>query len=503
MPSRLLSLGMGSKPQVNIHLDESRLTYTTLDKISGKVTVTVSQNTRFEKLNIQFMGASKTYIEKLHTTPGLATSQSAFHNFLKLTQPISESAYPQPRILEAGRTYEFPFIFVVPQQLLPRICRHQVQHESVRDLHLQLPPSLGGLNGDDSGWDSKLDDFAPMMANINYHVVAQIQDETKHNLAIKTKAVTILPKLDEQPPVNIDGPDSDYQMRKEKSIKKGLFKGRLGNLVVEADQPKSLRLPPHYPATQSTITTVAKLRLRFDPAERNVQPPKLGSLSSKLKINSWYSDAARPIVPNKKCIQHDLHQGLHTEMLNMSSRPMENVEWKFENEDQPPTLSRRDSALSSCSSSDGNTVSPSERYAGEGFYTAEILVPVTLPSDKYFVPTFHSCLISRSYALYLNLRVQGGAMSAPSVELKLPLQISSEGNGAIENVSPQPILTAEEQVEEARIADEFFVARTISPMEESLVGNSALPGMSSGLPSDLPPDYELLGQGGRSVWVTC
>ncbi|KAF1347516.1 hypothetical protein BDV97DRAFT_201383 [Delphinella strobiligena] len=477
MRSKLLALGLGSKPQISLHLDQSRNTFSTLDKISGKVVITTSSNTRFDKINIQFLGSSRTLIERIQTTPGMASSQSAFQNFLKLTQPISESSYPQPRILEAGRTYEFQFLFVVPQQLLPRMCRHVVQHESVRDLHLQVPPTLG----DRGNRDGRGDDISPTMASISYQIVAQIQDDGKRLIAVKSRAVDILPNFDEQPPVNIDGPDSDYRMRKEKSIKKGLFKGRLGSLVVEADQPKSFRLPSDYAESLSPVNTVAKIRLRFDPVDGNSSPPKLSSLSSRLKVSTWYSDSARPIVPNKKCIQYDVHQGLHTEM---SSK-----------------LSRRDSALSNFSSSDKTIPAPSEQYAGDGFYTAEILVPITLPSKKYFVPTFHSCLTSRTYALHLALSVQGGAITAPCVELKLPIQVSSVGGSAAETPSPRNSLTPAEQVEEARIADEFFVPRTISPMEESLVGNSNLLRSGSVLPSDLPPQYEMFSQIAQGVRV--
>lgn len=491
----LQSLGLGAKPRINIELSRPQRTYSTLDKISGKVVITATHNTRFDKLEIQFLGSTKTFIEKLQTTPGMSSSQSAFHNFLKLTQPIYESAYPQPRVLEAGRVYEFPFIFVVPQQLLPRICRHDVEHESVRDLHMQVPPSLGGL-GDAEGLEGRLDDFAPEMININYHIVARLQEEGQHTISLETRSLDILPSFDEQPPVNVDGADNDYLMRKEKNIKKGLFKGRLGRLVVEADQPKSLRLPCDYAVSHGVVSTAATIRLRFDPADGNASPPKLSNLSTKLKVNNWYSDAAQPIVPNKKSITYDYRQGLHSELITLSSRSMENVEWKFHNNDMSlPTLNRRDSAISGSSSSEKAIPSASEKYQGAGFYTADILVPVTLPNKKHFVPTFHTCLVSRTYTLYLNLHTQGGTVTSPNVELKVPVQISAKSR--VDPEIARASLIADETVEERTSADEFFVPRTISPMEQGLVWNSNLPSV----PSALPPQYEVFAQGGRGVAV--
>jgi len=489
---KLPTLGLRGKPQLTIHLNETRSTFQISDKISGRITIKASSNVRFDHLDIQFLGVSKTVIENIRCAPGTSTARSASHNFLKLTQPISESSYPQPRILEAGKTYEFPFLFVVPQHLLPRACCHAVHHESIRDQHLQLPPSLGGYSSSEGWTGSKMDDFCPEMANISYHVAARLQGENRESISLQKKVIDVMPSFDEQPPVNVDGPDSDWAMRKEKCIKKSLFKGRLGSLVVESDQPKSLRLSADHSRSSAPVSTSAKIKLRFDPADSTISPPKLGTLSSKIKINTWFSDTARAIVPNKKCFQYDPHQSLYFEFVNLSSRSMENVEWKFEKDDSLPAIDRRDSAVSNTSASNEGLHTASERYEGKGFYTAEIIVPVTLPMMKRFVPSFHSCLISRTYGLYLNLSVQGGTMTAPSLQLKLPIQVSAEGKLSSTTPSALASLTIAEQIEEARIADEFFVPRTISPVDPNLMGNSTLHGSSSGVPVDMPPDYERL-----------
>ncbi|KAG9736951.1 hypothetical protein KCU75_g17129, partial [Aureobasidium melanogenum] len=282
MASKLRTLALGSKPHINIVLNDERSSYSTLDKLSGKVEIVVPHSTRFDEVEIQFIGTTKTFLDKMPSTPGLAGGQSAFHQFLKLRQPISESSYPQPRVFEPGRTYEFPFVFVVPQHLLPRVCKHEVQHESLRDCHLQLPPSLGTITSHD--------DMSPDMAKIQYQIAARITaandiNGTPKHLATRMKTIRIVPTVNEQPPVNVLG-DSDYILRSEKSIKKGVFKGKLGTLVIEAEQPKSLRLPKSYSPEESTISTVAIVKLRFDPAVANSQPPRLGSLSSKLKATT-------------------------------------------------------------------------------------------------------------------------------------------------------------------------------------------------------------------------
>ncbi|KAG9558675.1 hypothetical protein KCU71_g10366, partial [Aureobasidium melanogenum] len=477
MASKLRTLALGSKPHVNIVLNDERSSYSTSDKLSGKVEIVVAHSTRFDEVEIQFIGTTKTFLDKMPSTPGLAGGQSAFHQFLKLRQPISESSYPQPRVFEPGRTYEFPFVFVVPQHLLPRVCKHEVQHESLRDCHLQLPPSLGTVTSHD--------DMGPDMAKIQYQIAARITaandiNSTPKNLATRMKTVRIVPTVNEQPPVNVLG-DSDYILRSEKSIKKGMFKGKLGTLVIEAEQPKSLRLPKSYNPEESTISTVAIVKLRFDPAGANSQPPRLGSLSSKLKTTTWYATGARMDIPTRKDCLYDHRQGLHSVSIGLSSRCMGNVEWisRTESTSHEEQLTRRDSGLSH--QEVPKYPSPSTKYKGDNFWTAEIIVPVALPKDKHFVPTFHNCLTSRTYSLNLSLGIHSAGVGFPSVELKLPLQISSEGKCEVGVIS-RTSSTIDEPLAELGVEDELLAAEHR--------GSWSYNDLETPEPTDLPPEYE-------------
>lgn len=108
-------------------------------------------------------------------------------------------------------------------------------------------------------------------------------------------------------------------------------------------------------------------------------------------------------------------------------------------------LARRPSTFSDAS----NTSIPEPSAAANAdlpFYTASILVPVSLPkapqpsesssqtatytkTPKIFLPTFHSCIISRSYILDLALswHSPGTSVSMPHITLKTPIQITAEG----------------------------------------------------------------------------
>jgi len=99
-----------SRPGVEIilHNHSAGKAYTTFDEITGRVNITSSHNVRFDEIRITLEGTTKTFIDNLPTT-GTTSRKVAYHNWLKLPMPIRDTDYPQPRVLESGRTYTFPF----------------------------------------------------------------------------------------------------------------------------------------------------------------------------------------------------------------------------------------------------------------------------------------------------------------------------------------------------------------------------------------------------------
>jgi hypothetical protein len=111
------------------------------------------------------------------------------------------------------------------------------------------------------------------------------------------------------------------------------------------------------------------------------------------------------------------------------------------------------------------------------------LVPLTLPQSKSWIPTFHSCIVSRIYALDLSLSIHtpGTGVRASTVSLCLPVQIAAAGNESAPGLSRPEELT--EAAEAA--ADEYLRPRVIEMPREDLVMNSVLAPAS-----ELPPSYE-------------
>ncbi|KUJ24395.1 uncharacterized protein LY89DRAFT_679552 [Mollisia scopiformis] len=480
------------RPDMEIILEDHNegKTYTTFDPLSGRVEITAPHEARFDEIRITLEGTVKTFVENLspHSTKARTT---ATHNFLRLSMPIRESDYPQPRIAEAGRTYTFPFNFVVPDQLLPRSCSHACVSDHVRDAHLRLPPSMGGRSF------SGQDDLTPEMAKVNYAIKVKIvrtreRDGQEVVLVEGSKKIHIIPAIAEEPPMSVTHLDKDYVLSKTKSLKKGMFSGKLGKITVTAAQPNALVLPA--PSASSTMvpgTTMTTVNLRFDPHDSSSQPPRLGGLTTKIKASTFY--AARPAmeVPSHFGMVHQFEstRGVYDTSVPLSSRCVEAVTWTRHT--PSPAYVRRNSASSTSSDDCSDEIHASPPKENKPYYTAEILLPITLPTSKAWIPTFHTCILSRSYTIDLSLTIHtpGTGVPASTVALHLPVQIAANGNNA-----RRATLTAEEAAAELADADEFLRPRVLEMPSPELVGNSVI---NAG--AELPPSYEDFAVPRRSV----
>lgn len=433
-------------------------------------------------------GTANTFVDRVTTTPSMTGRTESSHRFLTLRQPVDQTSFPTPRIFEAGRVYKFPFTFNIPERLLPKACTHEVVADHVRDQHMMLPPSFG--DPDLSGFGSTLlDDLAPEMSMITYGVKVRIAqrgltDNVIHILAERLKKVRVKPAFEEQAPLNVDGID-EYRSKQEKTIKKGLFKGKLGTLTAQTMQPTPFNIPGARTTNNKPITTVAKLVLRFDPAEEGAQPPALSSLHTKLKATTFYATTPRHNLPSRTHLAFDMSQGVYAENVALNSLCITKAKWESHTASSnpvPESLQRRDSGISDCSTARSaanafaaGILAPSSNYKNGTFYTAQILVPVTLTEKKNFIPTFHTCLISRTYTLGMQFAPQGGS----KISLKVPVQICADGSDTgIENARARSV-----EAVMYRDAADVFTPRSLAP--PNFDGSVS----SVQVRDDLPPEY--------------
>ena len=472
LATSIRSLGQKSKPTIEIKLTDGQQdafmpSYTSLDEIKGEVSITSPNSMQFTGLYITFEGFSKTYVEKVATTSPTNGRTEAFTLFLRLTNPNDPSLLPDPRILEAQRTYVFPFVFVVPAQLLPQSCPHPKNERFPEGGHLQLPPSMGDPIAAGMGKQC-LDDMAPDMSVISYALKCRLSGPRAASgkltvLVESTRKLRIVPAVPEAPPLDVRGGDfDDYRLKIQKRVKRGFLRKKLGYISMESAQPKSLRLPSPGSESDCNVSTTATINVRFDPQDHNAQPPRLQSMTTKLKIDTFYASQPLRDIPSKANEYHfSSVKGVFSDCINLAHRCAQDTKWKkHEQEPRKPAPRHRDSGYSV---SGTDIPQPSEGYNPKlPYYTARVIVPVSLPKDnKVFLPTFHSCLISRVYTLHLYLSFSTPQTSVvdPTLHLKLPIQISVEGKDS----SQQSMTAQEASAIASQQANEFFNPRTIAP----------------------------------------
>lgn len=357
---------------------------------------------------------------------------------MKLTQPTDDTLLPIPRLLTKSKTYTFPFEFVIPEKLLPSACSHHrstsSQERAEREEHLQLPPTSGDPMLPDAN-GVLVDDSFPDMLKITYSINARIirRRETDNKpivLSSSVRKVRVMPYAEDAPPIMLDGevtaapafPGAGsmgprYVLKKEKDVKKSLFKPRLGRLLVSAHQPNPLHLhDPNKAGPPST--TMVPISLLFtkttssSSSSPSSPPPKLNTITTKLRIHTTFSTAPFPHTPLQQATGPI---GNYSTTHTLSTRCISNTPWT------------------------GNE--------------AKLSVPVSPPKGVMLVPSFSTCLGARSYSLEVIVGVQNSS----SIALKIPLQVSF----------PAPV-EAGVEVGAGVGVEEFFTPRSVAPPSSSV-----------------------------------
>ncbi|RJE26990.1 hypothetical protein PHISCL_00691 [Aspergillus sclerotialis] len=463
------SLTKFSRPKVSIDLvgkgPSPILTYTTWDRIEGTVSIEVDHDTRFDDVEIAFeahedcvTGTAKTSVDR-SAVPG---TSEAYQTLLKLRQPIDSSEYPSPRVFERGKIYRFPFTFVVPDRLLPQICRHNKCNAQVEHAHTQLPPSLGDPMLASDG-KTLLDDMSSEMCRISYIVRVTVRkvspgNKSPRSLVSVGKKLRIIPAVEEDPPLDIAENDKAYWDRKTKDVRKGFMRGSLGRIEMFSSQPKPIELLPRAYEMGDSVRTVVTLQLRFYPIG-NEKPPILSKLSSKLRVSTVYSNNPLETIPSGSPMSFSqLGQATYLETVPLSARCVESARWVKHTEPSRDSIAST-SSIESCASS---------IHTGKTYYATSIVVPITLPKNKAFVPTFHSCIISRFYGLDLDVSYRTSATINPSISLRLPVQFTCHRK-VDRGIYPPAQGEVKDEI------DEFFCPRTIAPPSSEFTARARLP----------------------------
>ncbi|KAF5974240.1 hypothetical protein FCOIX_8376 [Fusarium coicis] len=426
MPSRcLLSSRAKQDPvlAIDIHGHYESKVYTFGSTISGFVTITAYNQLPFQSLQIDLRGITSTCGHAFQYGTPFKT-----HIFMQLQMPISASALPVNQSFEPGKLYHVPFRFAIPEQLPSTACNHQ--NRAVRERHLQPPPTMGS-------WDR--DDLAGGSANIDYVIRARLvlskNKQGRKQYLDHSRSVKIIPALPEQPPLHISPDNSDYCLSQSKAIRKGVIGTKMGVVRASVTQPEPILLClDGLNASGSQIP----IDLEYIPVSTSAVMPEIWVKSATIETSTNFWLGVDGYLPDR----HEKPSNsvaptapwLTSNALVM--RGKEVVNWQKDHQlVSDKGWERRSSEtvyiLKDCAKP--HSVSRSTLCASHWdfdssksrAYKTSLSQSFELPTDKYlFLPTFYSCLVSRTYRIRVTLAI--GAYGT-TISLVAPLQVVANG----------------------------------------------------------------------------
>ena len=310
-------------------------------------------------------------------------------------------------------------MFTIPDRPLPPICG-QLEH-----LHGFFPPTLGDPLSTSRG--RPVDDMMSRKGRVSYTVRAGISfidprsGSRKCSFVTAFRDIRIIPASEE--PSGDNHPSSRYAAQTESVIKQGPFGSILGTLNIASTHPGPIQYSFSDCITRDTPSPNTMLHLLFRPSGEDSLPPRICSLRTKLVAHTSLSTARTPEEHPCQCRSIDQRTPpsqplLHTETVPLSDLKLAPIQWS----DHDKHLSSQDSSPSETEIS--STPPPGNRP----YYTTTIVVPFTLPETKSFVPSFSSCLISRSYSLDVTFFYHSGGgvcLTKRGGSLRVPLRVKS------------------------------------------------------------------------------
>lgn len=405
---------------LNIEVDGQR-TFTTRERITGRLTIKTLTDSPFDKLEIKLHGVSRTYGRRVVPRAPNARTVTTTHRFLDLAQPDLGLYFPDDKIFKSGHEYSFPFEFAIPDRMLPATCRHVVQYPWIHEHHTSMPPSLGDRQ------PGEATDYAPRKVSVKYRIVARVYKAEGfvgqgklEMLACCSKRIRFLPS-DAVPKLAPEASTRIDHVRGFMPLKK-LWAKRLGNLGVASTQASTFLVRKvHSGMWHSQLSGQIKLQLMFVPAFDGAEPPRQIELSGIFRTET--TSAVSPLIQlpsTDPWLGPELDRYTAPSVI-LSSRAVGDIGWKKvplegdESEEKCPAYEAPPPRRSpKCSSSVSH-------------YSAEMVASLSATVGCLLVPTFHSCLISRTYSVDLRLSAQILTFgSSSTVRTKVPVLVAYE-----------------------------------------------------------------------------
>ena len=403
----------------------------------------------------------------------------------------------EPKAASQTNPLELPFTFTVPRQLLPTACNCPVHNNQ----HLDLPPSMGSWGRSDD-----------MSADMYHHSKFMLTARSKIEYQVRVKIVTRVDRkatvtAETVEPIQIlpvyswwrscrsqipsqSSPSYEYfespiseltkTIEVEKKIKKGIFGKKKGTVSISIETADSYHINIGQ-SEESTNSLSMPIKMRYSPISADL-PPCVTSLSARLHARTSFN------VDGRKDPRNAGSYNTSVTILKTSTPSTSTPLWL------------EDSTSSQLS------------------FVSNLLVPMNLPvaagstmtkGEKVLLPSFDSCLSSRSYEVEVRIGFDGGSEAV----LRIPTAIvakpaTSAAEAAFDNAvrvgdnwtpSGQGVVAGEVEPELMRPTPfnlNITDADSSNSSDANLVADTSLGQRSLGqitdLTSNTPPDYAVV-----------
>ncbi|KAF4443622.1 hypothetical protein F53441_11388 [Fusarium austroafricanum] len=374
------------KLEIQLHDHYHSKIYSSNSTVQGNLIISPTSSFSASSIAISLDGTTKIRVI------GQQITTTTTHRFLKIDLMTPEIPELISKRLEKDQVYNIPFSFTFPEELDPTICTHRVVSGSIEEAHLCLPPTVGG-------WDR--DDMSTGAVEIEYAINACIKPSsappTENSQDITAKRVLrFIPKSTESPPLHVSLTSKRYTLQATKCLRRKSFKRSFGTISAAAIQPEPLHLHPYGAVMAPSFIDVG---LTFNPERDGTPPPQLDTVSLSVRSYTWH--------------QADPYKGFP----DLSEKPSlkEPMSTVIPLRVECPDMTWVKHVIPSLENTKQRDLSPA-------FYSSTLRLPVSLSmNDNTFLPTFHSCLVSRTYDVRLRLTFEKGDLT-----IVTPLQIIAE-----------------------------------------------------------------------------
>jgi len=245
------------------------------------------------------------------------------------------------------------------------------------------------------GWDRE--DMSPDTVDIEYAINACVEPRSTHDshtssdLTVK-KTIRFVTKSTENPPLHISSTSQRYTLQATQTLRQHSSKQASGTISATTTQPEPLRLHPY---GKGVVPSFVDVSLTFDPSKDGILPPQPDAVRLCIRSYTWRQANPYTNFP-------DMHEVPSIKQPFCAILPVEV---------QSPILAWSKHVDIS---QEAKTSTP--------FYSSTLRLPLSIiSSTKTILPTFYSCLVSRTYDVCVRL-----TFGKRELAIVTPLQIIAE-----------------------------------------------------------------------------